>query len=633
MHTDSEFLSTLKQYWGYTAFRGIQLSIIRDISAGNDVLGLMPTGGGKSLTFQVPALISEGLCLIVSPLISLMKDQVEHLKRRSIPAAAIYSGMAPRNIDIVLNNAVFGAYKLLYVSPERLESRSFLEKLRFMKISFLVVDEAHCISQWGYDFRPSYLHIAEIRQFHPTAPVLALTATATPRVVEDICRLLEFRHNAVVHRMSFARKNLAYVVRHTEDKDSELLHILRSVAGSAVVYVRSRPKTREVAKLLNESGISALYYHAGITDTDKDIRQKAWMQGDARVMVATNAFGMGIDKPDVRLVVHLDLPDSIEAYFQEAGRAGRDGLQSYAVLLHNGLDSRTLRRRVADTFPPVEYIRSLYDDIAFYYEVPIGEGEGLTHEFHMDEFCRSFKLFPTQVESALNLLTRAGYLNYREAEDSVSRVVFLTTRDQLYNYTNTQGGEEVVQALLRTYTGLFSDYVPIDENHIARITGFTTDFVYQILKLLNRQRIIHYIPRKNVPRITYVRRRLLNKELVFSPEVYDHRKKQYEERIMSMVHYAEQTEQCRSSVMLAYFGETEAEPCGQCDICRAQSVKPQAERDVAQIILNVLADGKTHPASDLRFDGIDTDYVARALQALSDEGKIAHSGEGFSLLS
>ena len=427
----TDYRKILKQYWGYDNFRGIQEDIIRSIGEGRDTLGLMPTGGGKSITFQVPALAQEGLCLVITPLIALMKDQVKNLRERGIKATAIYSGMTREEIVIALENCIFGNYKFLYVSPERLDTEIFQIKLRSMHVSLITVDESHCISQWGYDFRPAYLKIADIRQLLPGVPVIALTATATPEVVSDIQQRLQFRQENVF-RMSFERKNLAYVVRHTEDKESELLHILQRVDGSGIVYTRNRKKTKEISLFLNRNHITATFYHAGLNDETKDSRQKAWLKGEFRVMVATNAFGMGIDKPDVRVVIHADVPDSPEAYFQEAGRAGRDGMKAYAVLLFCTRDKITLKQRVSDTFPEKNYIRKIYEDINFYYQMAMGDGRGCTFAFNIDEFCRNFKHFPVQTDSALKILTRAGYLEYTDEQDNASRIMFTITKEELY---------------------------------------------------------------------------------------------------------------------------------------------------------------------------------------------------------
>ena len=557
----------LKQYWGYDSFRGIQEEIIKSIGEGRDTLGLMPTGGGKSITFQVPALAKDGLCIVITPLIALMKDQVQNLRQRGIKAVAIYSGMTRQEILIALENCIFGNYKFLYISPERLDTDIFKQKLRAMKVNMITVDESHCISQWGYDFRPAYLKIADIRELLPGVPLLALTATATPDVVQDIQSRLKFREKNVF-RMSFERKNLAYIVRKTDNKTAELLHILRRMPGSAIIYVRSRRRTKETTELLTHEGITADFYHAGLDNAVKDIRQKRWQDGECRVMVATNAFGMGIDKPDVRLVIHLDLPDSPEAYFQEAGRAGRDGEKAYAVILYSKSDKVTLHKRIPDTFPDKDYIKKVYEHLQYYYQMAMGDGLGCTKEFNLEEFCRKFKHFPVPADSALKILTQAGYIEYTDEQDNASRIIFTIRRDELYKLREMGNETEaLVQTILRSYTGLFTDYAYISETALSLRTGLTRQQIYNVLMSLSKRRIIDYIPRKKTPYIIYTRERVELNHLHISPAVYEERKERYEARIRAMVDYVTSETACRSRMLLRYFGEKNENNCGQCDVC------------------------------------------------------------------
>ena len=609
----------LKKYWGYDDFRGIQREIIESIGAGHDTLGLMPTGGGKSITFQVPALAQEGVCIVITPLIALMKDQVQNLRRRSIRAAAIYSGMSHDDILTTLENAVFGAVKILYVSPERLSSDIFRAKLRHMKVCFITVDEAHCISQWGYDFRPSYLTISDIRHDLPGVPVLALTATATPTVIDDIQERLAFSEKRVF-RMSFERSNLAYIVREAADKRDELLHILNNVRGTAIVYVRSRRRTKEISDLLNAAGISSTFYHAGLDTTEKDARQKAWQQDKVRVMVATNAFGMGIDKPDVRLVIHIDCPDSIEAYFQEAGRAGRDGEKSYAVLLYNEGDQRKLLKRISDAFPEKDSIRQVYDHLAYYYQIATGSGYNATFEFNVDDFCHKFRHFPIQVHSALKILNRAGYIEYIEEQENQARVMFSLTRDQLYRLNQVSPDEErVITALLRNYGGLFVDYGFIDEAFIAHETGLTKPLVYMTLKGLSQRNIIRFIPQKHTPYVRYMQRREDSEHLMFPPAVYDDLKQRYSNRIHAMLDYVQTDNQCRSRQLLRYFGEKNDHDCGQCDVCLSYNrtlTNEEKREEAQQQILSLLADRQPHHVTQLRSIPLPYEQIDAALEYL-----------------
>ncbi|MCD8318470.1 MAG: RecQ family ATP-dependent DNA helicase [Paraprevotella sp.] len=629
------YLSILKKYWGYDQFRGIQRDIIESIGRGEDTLGLMPTGGGKSITFQVPALAQEGICIVVTPLIALMKDQVINLRKRGIKAAAVYSGLSREEIIVTLENCIFGDYKFLYVSPERLSSDIFQTKVIHMPVSFLTVDEAHCISQWGYDFRPSYTRIAEIRNLFPHIPILALTATATPEVVKDIQHQLRFRKENAF-RMSFSRKNLAYIVRNTEDKKGELIHILRSVQGSAIVYSRSRKNALEISSILSEVGFTATYYHAGLNDAEKDVRQHQWQDDKIRVMSATNAFGMGIDKPDVRLVIHMDPPDSIEAYFQEAGRAGRDGKKAYAVLLYQKYDHTRLIKRISDTFLDKNEIRKVYEHLCYYFQMAMGDGYNVTREFNMDEFCRNFKHFPVQTESALHILERAGYIEYKEEQDSVSRLHFLLKREELYRIHEVDAEtENLILWILRSYGGLFSDYVFIDERRLSTLSGLTTDRIYQILLNLSQARILHYIPRKKIPYITFLCKRIDARRLVFPPEIYDIRKKKFKERVEAILHYAEETDFCRSKVLLHYFGEKDSAECGQCDICLKRKNKDNIEKDFAAIssrILDILGDRQEHYISEMIFPGFSRKAIAQVLHQMIEEEFISLS-DGKLLLS
>ena len=629
---DASQLSTLnsrilKQYWGYDRFRGIQEDIIDSISKNKDTLGLMPTGGGKSITFQVPALAKEGMCLVITPLIALMKDQVQNLKKRGIKALAIYSGMSRQDIIITLENCIFGNYKFLYISPERLDTEIFRTKLRKMHISMITVDESHCISQWGYDFRPAYLKIAEIRELLPDVPVLALTATATPEVVKDIQARLHFRHKNVF-RMSFERNNLAYIVRKTENKTAELLHILRSMPGSAIVYVRNRRRTKEITELLNNEHITADFSHAGLGDATKDIRQHRWQSGESRVMVATNAFGMGIDKPDVRIVIHMDLPDSIEAYFQEAGRAGRDGQKAYAVILYAKSDKTTLHKRIPDTFPEKEYIRDVYEHLQYYYQMAMGDGLDCVREFNIEDFCRKFKYFPVPVDSALRILTQAGYLEYTAEQDSTSRILFTIRRDELYRLREMgEDMDRLIQAVLRSYTGVFTDYTYINEDSLAIRTGLTRRQIYEMLVHLAKLRIVSYIPHKKTPYIIYTRERVEAQRIHISPEVYEHRKARYETRINAMLDYVTNDTVCRSRMLLDYFGERNEHNCGQCDTCislRSKSkVSEQPDREaLCTKVCGILSRESLTPAGLLKQLPMDKELLTEILHRLSDEGKI-----------
>ena len=614
----------LKHYWGYDDFRGIQREIIESIGAGRDTLGLMPTGGGKSIAFQVPALAKEGLCIVVTPLIALMKDQVANLRSRGIKATAIYSGMRSSDIVKALENCIFGDYKFLYVSPERLSSELFLKKIQRVKVSMVTVDEAHCISQWGHDFRPAYREVKQLREIFPNVPVLALTATATPEVVKDIQQQLGFAQENCFS-MSFARKNLVYVVRQTENKPQELLHILDRISGSAIVYTLNRKKTKEVCDILLANGVTAEYYHAGLSPESKDAKEVAWKSGRARVMVSTNAFGMGIDKPDVRLVVHIDLPSSIEAYFQEAGRAGRDGNDAYAVTLFSRVDRQVVARRLADNYPSQEFIREIYDEICYYYSMALGDGLNCTYEFSLGDFCKDYHRPTLQTDSALKILTRMGYLEYVEEMEYASRVRFIVGKDALYRFRGLPPDYELlINALLRNYSGLFTDYVFIDERYLSRVTKLSRHRMYEIFVSLVSRGLVQYAPSKKCPIITFTRHRVLGSELRFAREVYDERKAIFGERLKSVINYAVSDDKCRSWLLLEYFGEKGSDDCRRCDVCvqRRAAGKPPQMPGKEEAVMQLLSDGKPHSLDELATLGLTDNERKALLRALCDEEKI-----------
>ncbi len=598
----ANYRDILKSYWGYDEFRDLQEDIIRSVCEGHDTLALMPTGGGKSLTFQVPSLAMQGLCLVVTPLIALMKDQVENLKKRGIRAASIYSGMTRQEIILTLDNCHYGDFKFLYVSPERLNTDLFKERLVQMDINLIAVDEAHCISQWGYDFRPSYLNIASIRDLLPSVPILALTATATSEVVNDIQERLRFS-DARVFRKSFNRPNLAYVVRKTEDKEKELLHILNSIQGSAIVYAGSRKSTKETAVFLSKQGIPADYFHAGLSHQSKDQKQHAWRTNACRVIVATNAFGMGIDKPDVRLVIHLDLPASIEAYFQEAGRAGRDGEKAYAVLLYHRSDSTRLKKQLSDSFPSKDSIRRVYESLAYYYQLAIGTGAGAMFPFDLVDFCSKFRFNQIQAFNALKILEQAGYLELTDELENPSRVYFTTRRDALYQQRLDHAlSENLLQVLLRSYTGLFSDYIAIQEEVLAKRLGCSADEVYHCLLGLSRMGIIHYIPRRKTPYVIYASDREETERIAIGKSCYEDRQERSSTRIHAMLNYASSCNPCRNQQLLEYFGETDETPCGRCDVCLSKNelgISRHVYARISQLILDALTEKEYRSHDDL----------------------------------
>ncbi len=626
---DSDIHSILKKYWGYDAFRDLQADIIHSILEGRDTLGLMPTGGGKSITFQVPTMASDGMALVVTPIISLMKDQVDNLVSRGIKATYMYAGLSMSEVRRTYEKCINGKYKFLYVSPERIGTETFIERLRQMPVRLIVVDEAHCISQWGYDFRPSFLKIAQVRKVFPSVPVLALTATATPAVVTDIMRALDFKAPNVF-RKSFSRPNISYVVRHTEEKMAEMIHILSSVAGSGIVYVRSRKKTKEIADALKASNIVADYYHAGLSIEEKNDKQNKWRNGECRVMVATNAFGMGIDKADVRIVVHVDIPNSIEEYYQEAGRAGRDRKRSYAVLLAKPTDKRTLARHITDSFPEKNFIRKIYELTGDFLNVAVGEGYERVYDFNFTLFCRTYKLPVLPTHSALHILTQAGYIEFVEEIETQSRVMILAEKEALYNIPTTVPQSDVVlQALLRTYSGLFADYVYINEAVIAYRYGLSEEIIYSSLLELTRLHILHYVPRKRTPYVVYTTSREEARDVLIPIVVYEDLKKRMTKRIEAIEHYAFGPVRCRENAMLAYFGENKNDTCGHCDVCIDR--RKRADHTPADVQEGVLYMAQLKPRQARDFVetlSFPSDEIYSMLSFLVDEGFIKRLPDG-----
>ena len=583
----------LRHYWGYDSFRPLQEDIIRSVLAGNDTLGLLPTGGGKSITFQVPALALDGITVVVTPLISLMKDQVDNLRQIGIKAVCLHSGLTPSETRLGLDHCRLRKAKLLYVSPEKLQSENFIARLRSLHVSLIVVDEAHCISQWGYDFRPSYLKINQLRNYFKNTPVLALTASATPEVVDDIMLRLNFRQPAALFRKSFSRPNISYIVRHDLHKAHQLLNVLSHTQGSAIVYVRSRKRTAEIAQMLNDEGISALHYHAGLAPEEKDQRQEKWKQGLVRVIVATNAFGMGIDKPDVRVVVHMDLPGSLEEYYQEAGRAGRDGLKAYAVLIVSRYDKTRLSRAVNIAFPPKTYIQRIYELVGNFLDVAVGEGYGHVYEFNREKFIQTFSLDEQLVRSSLTLLSQASYIEYTDDVTTQSRIMMTCSKNELYNTDICAADERILSVILRCYTGLFSDFVYISEQYIARTANVSEQDVYETLIRLSRMHVIQFVPRKTTPYIYDTTSRELPKHVLLPRAVYEEQRERMITRIEAIKQYAFSSESCRVQTMLAYFGETDSQPCLTCDICRdKRNIQRPPEATLDQTVLCTL---RIHP--------------------------------------
>jgi ATP-dependent DNA helicase RecQ len=616
----------LKQYWGYDTFRHPQEQIIQSVLDGKDTLGLMPTGGGKSLCFQVPALLMDGVCIVVSPLIALMKDQAENLKRRGIAAEAIYSGMPPRQVALVLNNCLSGAVKFLYLSPERLKSQMVTDFIRNMHICLFAVDEAHCISQWGFDFRPEYRQIADVREHFPSVPVLALTASATAHVVKDIMQQLRFRKEQVF-RLSFARKNLSYVVRACEDKNGQMLHIISNVQGSGLVYVRNRKKTEAISRQLKENGVVADYYHAGLTAAERAARQDAWINDRTRIMVCTNAFGMGIDKPDCRLVVHYELPDGLESYYQEAGRAGRDGKRSYCVLLYHPADAADLQERYATAFPPEKEIRRVYHALCNYYHVPVGNNVDQSFDFDVFAFCAKYGFKPMIAHSALKILEQCDLVSLTESFYEPSKLRITTTQDNLYKYrVEHASDDELLKLLLRTYGGLFDHYVSIQEKMLAAKSNTTVDDIRKALARLQRQQVVDYAEQKEQAQLSFLSERVDESYISFERALLKTRREVFRQKLDGMLAYAANETVCRSRAILEYFDEFGAIDCGTCDVC-IERQKRLLNSDRAQYIEDAVRHAlneKPLPVKELAhvLGTIHTDDLTLVIRLLLDKGKL-----------
>ncbi|WP_423145951.1 RecQ family ATP-dependent DNA helicase [Rubrolithibacter danxiaensis] len=579
-------LQILNQYWNHANFRPLQEDIINSVLSGNDTLALLPTGGGKSVCFQVPALAKPGICIVVSPLIALMKDQVENLQNKDIKAVAIFSGMGKREIDILLDNCIYGPVKFLYLSPERLLSDLVRERIKYMNVNLIAIDEAHCISQWGYDFRPPYLHLADLRELHPNVPVLALTATATGRVVKDIQEKLAFKQENV-YRKSFERKNLSYVVAKEENKFKKLLAVARKVGGSGIVYVRNRRETQEVARLLNQNGISSDFYHAGLEGNLRSEKQDNWKKNKIRIIVATNAFGMGIDKPDVRFVVHLDIPESLEAYYQEAGRAGRDEKKAFAVLLYNNADKIQLEQKLERSFPSVEEIQLIYHNLGNYFQLAYEAGEGLTFEFDIADFCSRFKLDAIKTISALKFLERDEYITLTESVYLPSRIRITASPEDLYRFQIENAEyDSFIKTLLRSYGGIYEQYVMIRESDVAKRTGLTKQQVVETIKKLEAKQLISYLEQTDQPQLQFIKPRLSKQYLYIDAGYIRERKKILQRQIEAVITYAEK-EQCRSIQLLSYFDEVQSGKCGVCDVCINEKRKEKQKYIIEHITVEI----------------------------------------------
>ena len=621
--------ATLQKYWGYSEFRLSQEAIIHSVMEGRDTLALMPTGGGKSLTYQVPTLAREGLCIVITPLIALMKDQVDRLRRMGVNAVAIHSGLSYTQIDIALDNCVYGDVKFLYVAPERLATEAFRLRVQRMNVSLLAVDEAHCISQWGYDFRPSYLRIAEIRKMLPDTPILALTASATKMVADDIMARLGFTEQNII-RSSFARPNLSYAVRHTDDKTEQLLRVIHNVQGAGIVYMRSREGCEQLATELQKQGISASYYHAGLPHAERSLRQEEWTEGKVRIMVATNAFGMGIDKADVRFVVHYTMCDSLESYYQEAGRAGRDGKRSYALLLVSSDDDSKIVKRFDAEFPPLEEIKSIYEKICDFIQVAVGDGYQASFLFNIHDFCRREHLYIGKVRAALKLLEQNGYMTLTEEMENPARILFCVSRDELYRIRVGRNElDHIIRTILRLYDGIFTEFRAINEQVIASTSGYTIEKVKELLKRMWQMRIIRYIPSNNSPILFMNEERLPTKDLYISPDTYLHRKNLMAERFENMRLYASSESECRSVILQRYFGDNKAEACGTCDVCLAARRRQRGDAEqIATSVIELLKNESMDVRELCRHIKVDPERVAAVVDKLKEDGKISASISG-----
>lgn len=625
-----KYRQILTKYWGFSDFRPLQEEIIQSIVQKNDTIGLMPTGGGKSITFQIPVLTMEGICLVITPLIALIKDQTESLQQKGIKAAAIYSGMSYDEINVTLNNCIYGGYKFLYISPERIETEIFKKRIEKLNISLVTIDEAHCVSQWGYDFRPSYLKIANLREKLSDIPFLSLTATATIPVIEDIKKLLKLKDPKIL-RKSFERKNLIYIVREVEDKQGYLLKILKKVKGSGIIYVRSRKGSRELCQLLRNNSISSHYYHAGIKSETRSQRQNDWKKGKVRVMVATNAFGMGIDKSDVRIVAHYDIPDSIEAYFQEAGRAGRDEKTSYAVLLHNKSDINKLEKRITTNFPEISEIKRTYQALGNYLQVPLGGGKGQVFDFQISDFASKYKLPILQAYNSLKFMQREGYIELTDELDNPSKIHFIIDRNELYKFQVANATlDSFIKLLLRSYSGLFSEYVKVNEKQLAQRAGINIENVFKLINKLSTLKVINYIPQKKTPLLIYTEERLEDKSIFISKENYEERKKSYQERINAILDYISSTAKCRSQYLLHYFNEENAYRCGTCDICKKRNELNLSRYEFDMIlekIKELLNDNEYSIDNLIELVPFNDDKVIKVIQWLLDNYKIIRTKE------